>query len=363
MKPYFPTDYISILERLSSVNPVAYCSNRNYIDGDVTFLSPYISRGVISTKDVLENFRNRGLSPTENEKFLQELAWRDYWQRVWQEKNIDEDLKNEQQNVEHGDMIRTVNSANAGISAIDTAIHQLYETGYMHNHLRMYVASICTNMARAQWKAPAQWMYYHLLDADWASNALSWQWVSGANSNKKYFANQENINRFCNSNDKHTFLDKSYDELARMEVPNVLKTTEKIELKTVLPEKKEVVIIPEKAIVLYTWHNMDPKWRNGDDFNRILILEPSHFEKYPISEKSLQFLIDLGQNISNLQIFIGEFSELQEKYPKQSYIFKEHPTNLHFQGTEDERDWMSNVTGYFPSFFSFWKKVKKEIIQ
>ena len=158
-------------------------------------------------------------------------------------------------------------------------------------------------------------------------------------------------------------MDKSYDELARMEVPNVLKTTEKIELKTVLPEKKEVVIIPEKAIVLYTWHNMDPKWRNGDDFNRILILEPSHFEKYPISEKSLQFLIDLGQNISNLQIFIGEFSELQEKYPKQSYIFNEHPTNLHFQGTEDERDWMSNVTGYFPSFFSFWKKVKKEIIQ
>ena len=50
-------------------------------------------------------------------------------------------------------------------------------------------------------------MYYHLLDGDWASNALSWQWVAGSNANKKYYANQDNINKYFNSSQKQTFLD------------------------------------------------------------------------------------------------------------------------------------------------------------
>jgi deoxyribodipyrimidine photo-lyase len=61
----------------------------------------------------------------------------------------------------------------------------------------MYIASLACNVAQSQWRIPAKWMYYHLLDADWASNALSWQWVAGTNSNKKYFANQNNINKYC----------------------------------------------------------------------------------------------------------------------------------------------------------------------
>ena len=66
-------------------------------------------------------------------------------------------------------------------------------------------------------------MYYYLLDADWASNSLSWQWVAGSNSNKKYFANQQNINKYCFTNQTDTFLDVDYAEFQKFEIPEVLK--------------------------------------------------------------------------------------------------------------------------------------------
>ena len=55
----------------------------------------------------------------------------------------------------------------------------------------MYIASIICNTAKCHWKIPAKWFYYHLKDGDWGSNALSWQWVCGTNSGKKYYANQK----------------------------------------------------------------------------------------------------------------------------------------------------------------------------
>ena len=72
----------------------------------------------------------------------------------------------------------------------------------------MYIASIVCNIAKSHWKLPSKWFYYYLLDGDLASNNLSWQWVCGANSSKKYYANQENINKFCFTKQKNTFLDK-----------------------------------------------------------------------------------------------------------------------------------------------------------
>ena len=65
--------------------------------------------------------------------------------------------------------------------------------------------------------------------------------------------------------------------------------------------------------------------------------------------------------INNIKIFIGEFSELKKQLRTEQIYFKEHPTNKHYEGTKEEREWIYNVKGYFPSFFSFWKKCKKEI--
>ena len=230
----FTTDYQQIIAQLDQVDPVAYGKTRNFVDGAVTRLSPYISRGVISTKMVMNHVLSLGHEPSKIEKFLQELAWRDYWQQIWIAKGdaINEDLKHPQSNVDNEQLSVNLQKGATRIDAIDQSIQELYRHGYLHNHVRMYIAAIACNMAKSHWKIPAQWMYYHLIDGDWASNALSWQWVSGANSNKKYVANQENINRYCHTDQKGTFLDCPYADFEHMSIPALLQDTDLPDLKT-----------------------------------------------------------------------------------------------------------------------------------
>lgn len=361
---HFPTNISSILDRISKLDPVSYGKDRNYIDGSVSYLSPYISRGVISTQFVYKTLLNKGFHPNKIFKFIQELAWRDYWQQVWIVKgnDIDYDLKHPQQPIRDYNISSVIPSAETGIKAIDTAIHDFYKTGYLHNHVRMYIASIACNIGQNHWKLPAQWMYYYLLDADWASNALSWQWVAGANSNKKYYANQENINNFCYSNQTDTFLDVPYESFETMAIPQVLLDNKTFMLKTPLPEHKDILCNPELPTLIYNFYNLDPFWKKETSANRILLLEPSHFEKYPVSKKTIDFVMDLSKNIDNIQLFVGEFGELIKVTPSTDVHYKEHPTNQHYTGIKEERDWMFSVKGYYPSFFSFWKKCKKEIV-
>lgn len=359
----FGTDYQAILEQMESIDPVSYGASRNYSDGAVTRLSPYISRGVISTQQVYQSILNRGFNTYHSNKLIQELTWRDYWQQVWIAKGdaINEDLKHPQPAVENQQMPQQIVEANTGIEAVDSAINNFYRTGYMHNHMRMYVASIACNLGKSHWLTPARWMYYHLLDADWASNALSWQWVAGSNSNKKYYANQENINTYFHSDQKKTFLDVEYEAFPSMEIPADLKTLVTPILKTTLPAEQAIQVHSSKPTCIYNFYNLDPVWKKDLNANRILLLEPAHFDQYSISDSSIDFTLALSQNIPDIQVFVGSFSELVQTYQLKEVYFKEHPLNQHYQGMEEPRDWMFSVKGYFPSFFAFWKKCKKEI--
>ena len=356
----FDTVYPAILDRLSAIDPVAYKRTRNYVDGAVTRLSPYISRGVISTRQVMQSLLESGAEYGVLEKLLQELAWRDYWQQVWIAKgdDVNGDLKHAQAPVSNHEMPRALQSAQTTIDAMDDAVNELYETGYMHNHMRMYVASTACNIARSHWHVPARWMYYHLLDGDWASNALSWQWVAGSNANKKYYANQENINRFFHSSQTGTFLDTTYEELPVMAIPEVLRETGLPELRTSLPVTDVPQLDNSLPTLVYNYYNLDPQWRKTENANRVLLLEPSVFERYPVADRNIEFVLQLAQNIPGIQISSAEFSELCEDG---EIIYKEHPLNRHYQGHEDARDWMFPVTGYYPSFFAFWKRCKKSL--
>ena len=360
----FPTSYAEILQRVRNIDPLKYGSTRDYINGSITYLSPYISRGIISTKFILSEVLNRGYKPTQIEKFIQELAWRDYWQQIWIAKGdaINNDLKHEQKPVSNMAVSKAIVDANTGIEAIDRGIQEFYKTGYIHNHLRMYIASIACNMRQSHWKVPAQWMYYHLLDADWASNALSWQWVAGANANKKYVANQDNINKYCFTQQKGTFLDVPYEALTSITIPEILKDTPLLKLKTPLPKLESIVIDETLPTCIYNFYNLDPLWKKDISTNRILLLEPSHFNQYPISQKTLDFIITISEeNIPNIQIYVGEFNDLITSHNFGNIYYKEHPLNKYYDGIEEPRDWMFTVQGYCPSFFSFWKKCKKQL--
>lgn len=368
--PSFPTDMKSIWERMMAIDPVKYAKSRNFINGAVTYLSPYISRGVISTRQVYEAMLAKGYTLWQMEKFVSELAWRDYFQQVY--KSIGEkmftDIKQPQPGVMHHQMPLAVANGTTSIQAIDSGIHNLKETGYMHNHLRMYTASIACNIGKAHWSQPAAWMYYHLLDGDLASNTCSWQWVAGSFSSKKYYCNQENINKYCGSSQRQTFLDHSYEVLPSMEVPNVLSIKENLQLKTQLPSTATIQVSGHKPILLYNHYNLDPEWHKEEDVDRILLIEPSHFDRFPVSRQVIQFAIDLSKNIAGLQWYVGEVQDLikhcgmSETDAAQLMMHKEHPAFTHYPGRRESRSWLApQVQGYYPSFFAYWKKASRHL--
>ena len=360
----FPANYDEIVDRIDKIDPIQYSKTRNYIDGNITYLSPYISRGVISVKQVMEAVLAKGYKPYEITKFIQELAWREYFQRVWQhlEDDMFDDIRITRTGIRHRQIPQAVITAKTGIESIDTAINDLYQTGYMHNHIRMYTASIACNIAKGHWQLPSQWMYYHLLDGDLASNTCSWQWVAGSFSSKQYFCNQENINKYTYSKQKDTIIDKSYDEIPLMEIPNILTRTSSLQLTTALPGKTKPTFDHNLPLVLYNSYNLDPLWRNDIAANRLLVLEPSHFKQYPVSEKVIRFIIELAANIDGLQLFIGEINEIPDLAKFPAIYSKEHPAFNYYPGKKDEREWMfPGVTGMFNSFFSFWKKCEQQL--
>lgn len=293
---------------------------------------------------------------------MQELAWRDFFQSVWKEKGdqIFSDLKQPQENVENHEITAAILKGETGIIILDEAVKTLYETGYLHNHLRMYLASVCCNIAHCHWSEPAKWLYSHLLDGDLASNHLSWQWVAGSFSSKKYFANQDNLNKYFGGNQKNTFLDVDYSEFDALKTPEILKATEKFDLTTSLDFLKSNEIVNEKTLI-FNYYNLDPNWKIGENYQHVLLLEPSFFEKFPVSQKVLNFALDLSKNIPDLKIFVGEFSDLKMIISTQNLFYREHPTNTNFVGTKVNRKSLSSLEGNFPSFFNYWKKIKKEL--
>lgn len=358
----FSTDPKAIQELIDAIDPVAYAKTRNFITGSVTRLSPYLSRGVID----LPQLRDKILASfpiNQSIKLLQEFAWREYYQRIWQAKGtaIFSDLKQPQSGVLHYQMPTALLKAATKIEAIDKSIEGLYQIGYMHNHCRMYCAMLACNIGKAHWSVPARWMYYHLLDGDLASNALSWQWVAGSFSSKKYIANQENINTYTGSVQRNTFLDVDYTSLASLDIPDLLKSSETLCLTTLLPESQEPISIPNAPLFVYNSYQIDPKWYIHEKGNRVLLLEPDHFEKYPVSDRVLQFIISLARvQIPGIRIFCGSFDDLVNRPGFTSIHYKEHPLSNHYRGLKEERNWMfPEIKGYYPSFFSYWKKCER----
>ncbi|MEX0597253.1 MAG: FAD-binding domain-containing protein, partial [Candidatus Paceibacterota bacterium] len=312
----FTTKYSQIMELISNIDPVSYSQSRNFLDGNVTRLSPYLTHGVISPNQV-KTFLETNYSFQKIEKLLFELAWKEYFLRVWENKMDDiwTDLKHPSSHF-NTQISSSILDANTGINTIDSAIEELYQTGYMHNHARMWTASLVTNIAKSYWKIPSQWMYYHLLDGDIASNTLSWQWVSGTFSSKKYFANQENINKYSKTTQYNTFLDVSYEELVTLKTPDVLVKTVNLDLICSLniwiQEYQEQYsamklyqhndIKSENLILFHPWSLDQTLASHISQSDRILILEPSHFIKFPMSQKRINFILDLASNIDNLKV-------------------------------------------------------------
>ncbi len=168
----------------------------------VSRLSPAIRCRLVTEHEVarhiLEKFR---LSDVE--KFVQEVYWRTYWKgwleqrpQIWDQYRRELGALREDKATVRA--CRHVEEANAGIEPIDHFARELVETGYLHNHARMWFAAYWIHVAKLPWQMGADFFYRHLLDADPASNTLSWRWVAGLQTpGKTYMVSRSNIERFC----------------------------------------------------------------------------------------------------------------------------------------------------------------------
>ena len=213
--------------RLDAVDPAAYARSRNHIDGAVTRLSPYLTHGLLTLPEAYRAIHAR--TPLEPQgKLVFEFGWRAYHHQVWAHlgERIHRDLHPGllDASAYAAELPEDVRQAATGIPAIDLAVRELYETGYVHNHARMWLASYLVHLRKVHWHAGARWMLGHLLDGDLASNHLSWQWVAGTGSSKPYLFNADNVAKYAPAqwHSPGTIIDTSYealDHIARSAAP------------------------------------------------------------------------------------------------------------------------------------------------
>jgi deoxyribodipyrimidine photo-lyase len=217
MRLFEPTKEAA-LAGLSQVDSAAYARTRNAVDGAVTRLSPYLTHGLLSLREVYEAVHAKHPLPAQH-KLVFELGWRAYWHHVWAHlgdgvhQSIHPGVLPD--GAYHQHMPADILEARTGVNAIDLAVRELYETGYVHNHARMWLASYVVHLRKVHWHVGAKWMLGHLLDGDIASNHLSWQWVAGTGSNKPYLFNADNVAKYAPAqwHSPGTVIDTSYEAL------------------------------------------------------------------------------------------------------------------------------------------------------
>ena len=186
-----------------------YSKLRNFDYGpdnrsNISCLSPYITHGIISEKEVIKKSLNK-FSFAKNEKFIQEVLWRTYWKgwlelrpSVWTDflielKQIKEDFQNNQ-------TYKNAVEGKTSIECFNYWVNELKENNYLHNHTRMWFASIWIFTLDLPWQLGAEFFMQHLYDGDAASNTLGWRWVAGVQTQgKHYLASEWNIKKFTNN--------------------------------------------------------------------------------------------------------------------------------------------------------------------
>ncbi len=165
----------------------AYADGRDRPDQDGTSrLSPHLHFGEISPRQILRALRAAGLHPDSGgpEAFVRELGWRDFAHHVlYHFPHTPEQPLNPRFDAfpwrKPEEDLQTWQRGQTGFPIVDAAMRQLWETGWMHNRLRMVVASFLTKNLRLHWQHGAHWFWDTLVDADLAANTLGWQWAGG----------------------------------------------------------------------------------------------------------------------------------------------------------------------------------------
>ena len=186
-----------------------YSKLRNFDYGpdnrsNISCLSPYITHGIINEKEVIKKSLDK-FSFAKNEKFIQEVLWRTYWKgwlelrpSVWTDFLIE--LKKIKGDFQYNQNYKNAIDGKTNVECFNYWVNELKENNYLHNHTRMWFASIWIFTLNLPWQLGAEFFMQHLYDGDAASNTLGWRWVAGVQTQgKHYLASEWNIKKFTNN--------------------------------------------------------------------------------------------------------------------------------------------------------------------
>ena len=214
-------------------NLLEYSKLRNFDFGphnrsNISCLSPYITHGIINELEVIDKSLKK-FSFVKNEKFIQEVLWRTYWKgwlelrpNVWSDYLIElNKLRNDfKDNQNYIDAIE----GKTNLECFNQWVNELKENNYLHNHARMWFASIWTFTLELPWQLGAELFMQHLYDGDPASNTLGWRWVAGIQTQgKHYLASEWNIQKFTNNRFQNIKLNENAPPKISEKTYNIIK--------------------------------------------------------------------------------------------------------------------------------------------
>ena len=270
-----------------------YSKLRNFDFGpdnrsNISCLSPYLTHGVINELEVIDKSLKK-FSFAKNEKFIQEVLWRVYWKgwlelrpNVWSDYLVE--LNNLRNEFKSNQNYLNAIEGKTNIECFNQWVKELKENNYLHNHTRMWFASIWIFTLELPWQLGAEFFMQHLYDGDAASNTLGWRWVAGVQTQgKHYLASEWNIKKFTNNRFQNIQLNENASSIFND--------------KTYPINKKEFLnsqILEDKILLIFE-NNMTFEFSDFKEhkFKKILLVLNDTNRAIKLSEKVLKFKANL----------------------------------------------------------------------
>ena len=285
------------LDNFVENNLSEYSRLRNFDFGpdkrsNISCISPYISHGILNELEVIDKALKK-FSFSKNEKFIQEVLWRTYWKgwlelrpNVWTDYIIELKIIREKYK-DNKDYLNAIDG-NTNIECFNEWVKELKEFNYLHNHTRMWFASIWIFTLNLPWQLGAEFFMKHLYDGDAASNTLGWRWVAGIQTQgKHYLASEWNIKKFTNNRFNNINLNENAPP----------KVSEKI-YKVVLKDFSNPVSLDEQNLIIFE-NNLSFELTDFKDhkFKKIYLVNNNNDSRnIKLSEKTMKFKTNLIQD-------------------------------------------------------------------
>jgi len=300
------------LKKLHNIDIAAYAKNRNFLNGAVTHLSPYLRHGCLTLNETFDFVKTS--FGQDAGKLLLQLAWRDYWRQVWYTEGdaIFSEMEPPKVAISHAPLGDAVMQGKTGLPCMDGFISDLLKQGYVHNHGRMWLASYIVHHLKMDWRAAADWLEAHLLDGDVASNHLSWQWVTSTFSSKPYFFNKENLSRYtgekyCASCKVECPFDASYEVLNDRLFNKTLVPIAKQYSAAVLP-KMPPSIHSASAVFVHDAMLSPANPILKQPFPKFFVFDPQIHGAFSLNR--LQFMADCLNEMPSVEVWVGDTYEI-----------------------------------------------------